>query len=170
MAAGNYTKGKRTGIWHFYDTNGRYVEKYSYDTHIFLFEGPLDRNSDLAFMFDQELTKGDTVTRPVKIGGIYFGFLPYVSIFHVPFDTMDVQTNSFDVSVELLISPLGRLAEYMVHLTSDYYKYRQMYYLDVNLFSEADKTFVPATLNGKPILSRVIIKGWVNGDGGLDFY
>ena len=170
VAVGNYNKGKKTGTWVFYETNGRMVEKYNYDSSTLLFEGPLDSDSDLAFLFDKKITVKDTVTRPIKIGGIYYGFLPYVSIFRLPFDTMDVNTNSFDVLIELLVTPLGRLADYKVHLVSDYYKYNQTFSLDVNLFSDADKTFMPATLNGMPILSRVFIKCGANSDGGLDFY
>ena len=98
-------------------------------------------------------------------------FVPYLNAFQVPFDTFETVIQSFQVEVELLISPLGRLADYKVHLYSDYYQYNHTYSLDVNLFSEADKTFLPATLNGKGILCRVFIKCIIiNGDGGLDYF
>jgi hypothetical protein len=170
IAAGNYNNGQKTGIWYFYNQAGAMIEKYNYNTHTFLLEAPLDKNADLGFLFDESMKKTDTLTRPLKAGGSYYGFIPYLNIFQAPFNTMDINTNSFDAYVELLISPLGRLADYKVHLSSAFYDYDQTINLDVSLFSEADRTFLPATLNGKPILSRIIIRCFFDYSGGLDFY
>jgi hypothetical protein len=169
IADGNYTNGKKTGIWNFYDTDGKLSQTFNYDTNSFSYVARLDTGSDLLFMFDEKLKKTDTVTRPLKIGEPYYGYIPYVTTFRLPFETFDVNTDLFDAAVELLISPMGRLAEYKVHLVSPFYQYDHTISLDVNLFSEEDKTFVPATLNHKPILSRIIIKCFVTSKG-LDFY
>jgi hypothetical protein len=170
IAIGNYNNGKKTGNWNFYDTMGRLAERYDYDTNTFKFEGPLYTGTYLSFVVDEKVTKTDTFTRPVKIGGTYFGFIPYVNLFHLPFDTFDINTDTFEAYVELLISPGGRLADYKVHLASSYYQYNHTVNMDINLFSEADRTFVPATLNGKPILSRIFIRCWVTPNAQLDFY
>jgi hypothetical protein len=170
VAFGNYNDGKRVGVWHFFNQAGRQLEKFNYDTKIFTFEGPLDRYSDYGFAFDENAGKTDTITRPLKVGGYYFGFIPYLTIFKLPFEVADMQTQTFSAYVELLISPGGRLAEYKVHVKSDYYKYDQTFNLDINLFDEADRVFIPAALNHKPILARIFIKCFINDDGGLDFY
>jgi hypothetical protein len=169
IASGNYTNNLKTGIWHFYTTKGRIIEKYDYDTNTFLFEGPLDDPDDLSFIFDAAIVKTDRLTRPLKIGGNYYGFIPYVNLFQLPFDTYDINTDLFDAEIELLISPLGRLADYKVHLTSGYYAYDHTFNMAVSLFSEADRTFIPATLNGEPVISRIVIKCNVTPDGRLDF-
>jgi hypothetical protein len=169
IASGNYSKNVKTGIWHFYTTKGRIIEKYNFDTNAYLFEGPLDDNDDLSFIFDTDIIKTDRLTRPLKIGGNYYGYIPYVNLFQLPFDTYDINTDLFDAEIELLISPLGRLADYKVHLTSGYYEYDHTFNMAVSLFSEADRTFIPATLNGEPIISRIIIKCNVTSDGRLDF-
>jgi len=169
IASGNYTNGKKTGIWNFYGTDGKLAQTFNYDSNSFSYVARLDTGSDLQFMFDEKLKKTDTVTRPLKIGEPYYGYIPYVTIFRLPFETFDVNTDLFDATVELLISPMGRLAEYKVHLVSPFYQYDHTINLDVNLFSDEDKTFVPATLNHKPILSRIIIKCSVTNNG-LDFY
>lgn len=169
IAAGNYNNGKKIGNWNFYDTKGRLVERYNYDTNTYRFEAQLDTGTNLSFFFDEKIKKSDIVTRPVKVGGVYFGFIPYVSLFQVPFDTFDINTNLFNAYVELLISPGGRLADYKVHLISAYYQYNYTTSMDVNLFSEADRTFLPATLNGVPILSRIFIQCWVTSNGMLNF-
>jgi len=170
VALGNYKDNKRTGIWHFYNTMGQVVERYNYDSHLITFEARLKKSDDIGYFFDDSLKTTDTLTRPLKIGGCYFGFIPYLNQFQLPFSLYDANANYFDADVELLISPLGRLAEYKVHVISDFYHYDRHFTWDVSLFSEEDRTFIPATLNGKPILSRIIIQCVVTDSGGLDFY
>ncbi|WP_428330807.1 toxin-antitoxin system YwqK family antitoxin [Mucilaginibacter sp.] len=170
IAAGNYTKGVKTGIWYFYDENGKLSETFDYDKNDYIFEAPLDTSTNISFAFDAKIKQGDRVTRPLKVGGAYYGFIPYLSIFRLPFDLTDVNTRFFDATVELLVSPGGRLADYKVHLFSRAYQYKQTINMAVSLFSEEDKTFVPATLNHEPILARIFIKCAVNEDGSLDFF
>jgi len=170
LAKGEYKNGQKTGVWQFFDLFGNLSERYNYDSKQFTFEAPLYANADLSYRFDDTLKKGDRLTRPLKIGGIYYGFIPYLSIYKLPFDTMDIETDSFGAVVELLISPLGRLAEYKVRVSSAYYQYDRTFTMDLGLFSEEDRTFVPATLNGKPVMSTILIKCYVSSKGELDFY
>ena len=170
IARGNYKNGKKVGPWQFFDTEQRMVERYNYDKQIFTYEAPLYESADFSYMFDDSLKKGDRLTRPLKIGGIYYGFLPYLDIFRTPFDTIDVDTDSFEGNIELLISPLGRLAGYNIRLTSSEYNYDHIFRMDVNLFSPEDRTFKPATLNGEAVMVRIIIKCYVSPWGTLDFF
>ena len=170
LAEGKYKNGQKIGVWQFFDVSGNLNERYNYDKKQFTYEAPLYAGADLSYMFDDTLKKGDRLTRPLKIGGIYYGFIPYLSIFKLPFDTMDIETDSFGAVVELLISPLGRLAEYKVRVSSAYYQYDRIFTMDLDLFSEEDRTFVPATLNGRPVMSRILIKCYVSSKGDLDFY
>jgi hypothetical protein len=170
VALGNYRGDKKTGVWQFFSPEGRLIERFNYDTNSFTFEAPVDTADDVVYMVDDTIRKNDIVTRPLKVGGVYYGFIPFINIFQVPFDTMGVDTDSFDAYIELLVSPLGKLADYKVHLVSPLYKYRQVFNLDTHLFSEPDRTFAPATLNGTPVLSRIIIKCFVTETGAIDFY
>jgi hypothetical protein len=170
IASGNYSKNLKTGIWQFSDRRGRLVEKYDYDKNRFTYIAPLWAPEYLSLLFDDTLKEGDRITRPLKIGGIYYGYIPYVNLFQLPFDTFGVSTYAFHAYVELLISPLGRLADYNVRIVSSYYDYDHTFNLDVKLFNEADRTFIPATLNGKRVMSRIVIKCFVTPSGGLDFY
>jgi len=169
IAMGNYKNDKRTGIWTFYESDGRLVERFNYNNNTLLNEAPLDTAGDISYLFDAKIKESDRLTRPLKIGGSYYGFLPYVNLFKLPFSVMDVNTNSFNAYIELLISPGGRLADYKVHLASAQYDYKQTINMDVSLFSEYDRQFIPATLNDEPILSRIIIKCYVTPYGDLDF-
>jgi hypothetical protein len=169
LATGNYKNNFKEGVWHFYKPNGELIQKFNFNTNTLLYESISDTLFDVHYMVDEKLTPTDTLTRPVKIGGIYYGLLPYLNIFQLPFDTYGVNTDSFDAYVELLISPLGRLADYKVYVVSDLYQYKRTFNLDVNLFSQEDREFVPVTLNSKAILSRIFIKCSVTSDGGLEF-
>ncbi len=170
VAAGQYVNDKKVGIWQFFSPEGRPIERYNYTSNEFRFEAPLDTADDIVYLLDDTVHKNDVVTRPLKIGGVYYGFIPYVNIFQVPFDTQGVDTDSFDAYIELLVSPLGRLADYKIHLSSSLYKYKQVFNLDTHLFTDEDKTFLPATLNGEPVLCRIMLKCYVTDDGSIDFY
>jgi hypothetical protein len=170
LAKGEYKNGQRVGVWQFFDVFGNLSERYDYDNKQFTFEAPLYANADLSYRFDDSLKKGDRLTRPLKIGGTYMGYVPYFNIFQVPFDTGDIETDSFVAVIELLVSPLGRLADYKVRLVSAYYQNDQIFSMDVGLFSDEDRTFRPATLNGRPVMSRILIKCYVSSRGELDFY
>ena len=65
---------------------------------------------------------------------------------------------------------MGRLADYKVHLIAPLLQYEQTFNLSLSFFSDEDKQFIPATLNHKRILSRIMIKCKVNDDGSLSFY
>jgi len=170
IARGEFTSGIKTGIWTFYDDDGKLNEKFNYDKGEIIYEAPLDTDTNLAFSFDAKIDSATRVTRPIKIGGTYYGMLPYINKFIVPFETDGINMDYFDAVVELLISPGGRLAEYKVHLASKFYKYTQVISLSTALFKEEDKQFIPATLNRQPVLARIFIRCTLNTDGTLEYY
>jgi hypothetical protein len=170
LVRGHYNNGKKSGVWQFFDIKGRLNEKYNYDKKQFTFEAPLYSSPDFSFLFEDSLKIGDRLTRPLKIGGIYYGFMPYLSVYKLPFDIYDLNNDLFNAYIELLISPMGRLADYKIRIVSGQYQYDQIFNLDVSIFSDEDRTFIPATKNGVPVMSRILIKCFVTPEGGLDFY
>jgi hypothetical protein len=132
-----------------------------------LFEAKEDTSSSLRYFVDKKLDSTSTVTKPLKVGGRYYGYLPYLNLFTVPKDLRDVSYDLFSGVVELLISPYGRLADYKVHLTA--LNFKRTINMNINLPNEEDMVFIPATLNGEPISSRVVIKCYVTNSGHLDF-
>jgi len=170
IANGNYYMGKKTGKWLFYGPNGLPLEVFDYDKNILRYEAREDTTSDTRYLVDKELSDTDKVTKPIKIGGRYYGYLPYLGLYKTPLDIDGYTASSFVAIIELLVSPMGRLADYKVRVVSTLLEYDQTTHMDVNLFSEEDKEFFPATLNGQPILSRIIIKCRLTDGGSLDFY
>lgn len=171
LASGNYTKGKKTGEWRFNDPSGKLLQIYNYDNDSLKYEAKeYSNSSDFWYVVDKDLSSTDKVTKPIKAGGRYYGYLPYLGAYKLPFSPYEYNVSDCVAVIELLISPLGRLADYKVHAVCSLIEYDQTIKMSTALFKEEDKKFIPATLNGQPILSRIIIKCRVNQSGGLDFY
>jgi hypothetical protein len=170
IAMGNYTQNKKTGIWRFYNPQGKLMQMYNYDRDSVQYEAPEFKNSsDFFYFIDKELADTDKVTKPVKPGGRYYGYLPYLGLYQIPFSPYQYSINGCVAVIELLISPLGRLAGYKVRTVCDSYDFDQTINMDVKLFKEEDKRFIPAIFNGEPVVSRIFIRCKVTQSGGLDF-
>ncbi|HTE02231.1 MAG TPA: hypothetical protein VK668_23240 [Mucilaginibacter sp.] len=169
VASGSYTGGKKTGNWYFYTNDGKIAQTYNYDKDSIKYEAREDTTSPIRYLIDKEITSKDRVTKPIKVGGRYFGYLPYLSFYKTPFEAAIYDIDDCYGVIELLISPMGRLAQYRVRVASGYLDFDQTIKFDVNLFKEEDKKFIPATFNGEAVLSRIIIACKVNNSGGLDF-
>ncbi|MEO7216007.1 hypothetical protein [Mucilaginibacter sp.] len=167
VATGMYDNDKRVGTWRFFDPKGKLMETYDYSNGKLGFEAPETEVSNLRYFADIEIDSADVVNKPVKIGGRYFGYLPYVQLFKLPKDIWDIDRNKYIAQVELLISPLGRLAYYWVHITG--YNYDRTIKMSLNLPNEDDKIFKPATKNGEPVACRIIIRARITEYGNLDF-
>ncbi|MGZ3945038.1 MAG: hypothetical protein ACXVJB_08855 [Mucilaginibacter sp.] len=169
VVRGMYTMGKKTGTWHFYNKSGQLMQIYNYDEKRLQFEAKQYIGSNISYLIDKTITDKDTVTKPVKTGGRYFGYIPYLSLYKTPFSPFEYSINGAVAEVELLVSPLGRLADYKVTVVFPFINYTQTLKLDLHLFKEEDREFIPATFNHVPILSRIIIKCRLDDDGGLLF-
>ena len=167
VATGMYDKDQKTGLWRFYNPQGKVLETYDYTNKKIYYEAPEDTSSSLRYFVDKQLDTTSKVTKPVKTGGRYYGYLPYLSLFTVPKYLRNIDYNAFSAVVELLITPYGRLAEYKVRLTT--LNFEKTINMNINLPNEEDKVFSPATLNGEPISSRVLIRCYVTNSGHLDF-
>jgi hypothetical protein len=170
IATGMYKDDKRVGLWKFSAPDGTILQTYDYMYSRFLYEAPEDTTSQLRYFADKEFKAGDMASKPIKIGGRYYGYLPYLTLFTLPKDLRDINTDDFMAVVELLVSPGGRLADYKVHIilrnTGVVYRTINM---NIKLPDPADMVFKPATLNGEPIACRISIRGVITSSGHLDF-
>jgi hypothetical protein len=170
LARGMYTMGKRSGRWHYFDPKGRPMQIYDYNTDSLKYEARDGIGGNISYLIDKNVSDTDHITKPVKAGGRYYGYLPYLSFYKTPFSPMQYSTYGAAAVIELLVSPMGRLADFKIHVQSDFLGYNQTVSMDMNLLKEEDRKFIPATYNGEPILSRIVIRCRVTDDGGLDFY
>lgn len=170
IAQGNYTNNKKTGMWRFYDPKGTLMQVYDYNSKTIRYEAKeYARSSDFYYGIDREISDTDKVTKPLKVGGRYFGYLPFLGLYQPPFNPYEYGTDGCVAIVELLISPLGRLADFKVRVNCSLIQYDQTISMQVNLFKEEDRQFIPATYNGQPVLSRITIRCKLKSNGELDF-
>jgi hypothetical protein len=170
VASGAYNSDKRVGLWHFYDRKGTVIQTYNYDTDKIYFEAPEDTTSVIRYFVDKKIEPTDKVTKPLKIGGRYYGYIPYVQLFKLPDNLVELNRQIYIKAViELLISPYGRLADYKVHLLTEDGELIKVVNMNTNLPNPADMIFTPATLNSEPIACRIMIQCTVNEAGKLNF-
>ncbi len=171
LASGSYANDKRTGIWHFFDPQGKLLENYNYDTNNLLYEAPETTSSNIRYSIDNKITITDIITKPVRPGGRYFGYVPYLKAFKLPYDLQNTNREQYDVVLELLVSPMGRLADYKIHIR---YVNNEtdliMINIDPHLISEEDKVFIPATWNSQPIASTILVKCFITRFDSIDIY
>ncbi|HEY0244124.1 MAG TPA: hypothetical protein VGC01_01055, partial [Mucilaginibacter sp.] len=163
---GNYTDDKRTGVWHFFDADGQVMEHFNYDTNTLLYEAPEDTTSNIRYVLDDKFKPTDRVTKPIKTGGRYFAYIPYLKQFKLPADMENISHEQYVAVLELLITPLGRLADFKIHLKSAVYE--RVMNINPNLLADADKTFIPASLNGEPVSCRIFIQCYLNDFDEID--
>jgi hypothetical protein len=170
IAMGTYTNDKRTGTWHFFDRAGKQLENYNYDINKLTYEAPEDSVSNFSYVIDNKITGADRVTKPVRPGGRYFGYVPYLKVFKIT-PEMAEEDRGFDVILELLISPGGRLADYNIHIRN-FNSDKDLEVLSVNtdLIPEEDKVFLPATFNNQPVSSRIMIHCFTTRTNDIDMY
>ncbi|RFZ94721.1 hypothetical protein D0C36_04055 [Mucilaginibacter conchicola] len=176
IASGAYNNGKRVGLWQFYNNRGTVVQSYNFDKQQFVFEAPEDSTSNIHYFIDRTF---DTIQvanakadKPLRIGGCYYGYMPYVSLFRIPkrYTRADYDFSKIKVVVELLVSQGGRLADYTVHLvyqpTNELMEDIRM---NLKLPNPDDLIFTPATYNGEPVACRIMIECTLNDNGTIDF-
>ncbi|CAM3833825.1 hypothetical protein MUGA111182_12365 [Mucilaginibacter galii] len=160
VAAGNYTKNKKTGTWTFFDSKGKVSQRFNYDKLTLIYEAPQDTTSHIRYVVDDSLKNNPVFSRPVRIGGNYFGYLPYINVIKLPQNLANLSNETDLVLMELLITPLGRLAGYKLRITPMWAtrQYEDVVLnINLNLLADEDKVFVPATLNNEPTAVRIVV-------------
>jgi hypothetical protein len=168
LASGNYINNKRVGLWHFYDKYGRLVQNFNYANNSITWEIANDSltNRHITYDFDTLIKPLDRVTKPMKVGGIYYGYLPYIELFKLSDDYIDSDFTHFVAFLEILVSPGGRLADFKVHIKSP--DGERITSFSTDLIDEDNRLFVPATINYQPVLTRIFVKCRITEDGELD--
>lgn len=168
LASGNYANNKRIGVWHFYDSYGRLVQNFNYAQNSITWEIADDSltATHIRYGFDNKFTDSDRVTKPMKIGGTYYGYIPYLKLFRLSDDYMGTDLSQFTAVLEILVSPGGRLADFKVHIKSPVDE--RITTFSTDLIDEDDRLFVPASINHKPVLCRIFVKCRITDDGELD--
>lgn len=171
IVSGSYDHNKRVGIWHFYDPNGQVTELYNYTTAKLMYEAQVDSTHNyISYILDEKFAKDDTITKPVRIGGTWFGYLPYIKYFQIDGNNLysSEQTRAF---LQILVSPGGRLSECkMIVQSKNNNAILDTYLLKNELLDEYDKQFIPATINHQPVMSTILVLVKINPDWSISLY
>ena len=168
LAVGNYASNKKTGIWNFYDTRNNLIQRFNYTTNTLVYEAPEDSTTNCHYVVDRTLSDTDHTTKPIIRGGRYYGYINYLRLFRLPNDMRNIDNEAVTTTIELLVSPGGRLADYVVHFQAPNYDRKVGFNID--FLSDEDKTFIPATINGEPIACRIFVRCFLTSGGDLDLY
>ncbi|QJD97031.1 hypothetical protein HH214_14720 [Mucilaginibacter robiniae] len=164
VAAGKYDKNARIGYWTFFDIHGKLMQRYNYNDRTLNYEAPEDTTSSFRYMIDQNIDTTTRATKPVRLGGRYFGYLRYLNLFKLPGELVGLNDNLYAITIELLVSPGGRLADYKVHIQSRMDKdENQTFNMNINLLKDEDKMFLPATYNHVPVSATIFIRCHLSG-------
>ena len=155
LASGLYANNKKIGIWHFFDMHGHLIQNFNFTTNTLTYEAPEDSAHTFHYRFDKTVDSTDVLTKPIRIGGRCWGYLPYFIDLKKPPDYDNTGETPMSLMAELLVSPGGRLADLTIHVTSvygtDHFK------VNLNLIADEDKIFIPATVNKTPVSCRIFI-------------
>jgi hypothetical protein len=169
IASGAYKNDKRIGTWHFFDPSGQIMQNYDYDNNQLLYESREDEKTRFKYNIDYIINKADVTTKPVRLGGRYFGYIPYLRLFKLPDDLENINPEQCTVILELLISPMGRLADYTIRITNSYTgEDIRVLNINTNILPGEDKIFIPATLNKNPVSSQITVACYMNRYGDID--
>jgi hypothetical protein len=171
VASGNYTNNIKTGTWNFYDEKGKLQQTYNYASNTYEFSAPADTTTYLHYAPDKKLGPADKATMPIKLGGTYYGYIPYLRLFAIPqnmYNMVQANKDYIEVLVELLVSPGGRLADFKIQLSIEG-RIIKTFNMNRNLPDAADTVFSPATVNGEPVTCRIFIKAYITDDNHLDY-
>jgi hypothetical protein len=156
IASGQYKNGKRTGTWYYYDHDGKLLQQYDHDNNKLLFEAPEANPSNFRYLMDETITYDNEATQPIKIGGRYFGYLPYLTLIRHIHALRGMDETGCKAVLTILVSPLGRLADCSVQLFCNG-AYPVYYTVDADALPEIDKRFIPGVFNGHNIATRITI-------------
>jgi hypothetical protein len=155
IADGTYKNGRRIGVWHFYNHDGKEIQQYDYDNNKLIFEGPENELSFIQYKLDYTITDKDKVTQPIKLGGRYFGYLAYLKLMRKIHDLRGLDPDQYLTVLKILVSPMGRMADCTVDLVYRPTGQSATYVIDAGELPESDRIFIPATFNGEPVSSRI---------------
>ncbi|WP_345952628.1 hypothetical protein [Mucilaginibacter sp. PAMB04168] len=160
IAAGRYNNNKKVGTWSFFDSKGVVKQRFNYDDMSLTYEAPQEQGSQITYVVDDSLKNDYKFLRPIRIGGNYYGYLPYINLVRLPAELKNLQNETEKVRMELLVSPGGRLAEFKLRIRSvnavddgdDV-----LLNVNVNLLADEDKIYMAGKLNDNPVPVRILI-------------
>ncbi len=162
LASGKYENGQPVGEWKFYNLKGDLVQVYDHTKRSLTFSDTTDAKFD-GYSFGQDISPGDVVVPPVKLGGRSFTIFPLLSGARPALTQLYRSNGMGNGNYELLhlfdIDAQGNLTGHQIVYTLN--GHLQSVKADDKDLPQDYTHFIPATINGKAVASTVSVKGKV---------
>lgn len=150
IASGYYQNNERVNQWKFYLLNGVLEQVYNYSTKKVEFE-----MEDKSTTYHLENAKeGDTIIRPVKIGGNFSAILIINRILY-PDMNLRKRNGTYTVSYTYFLDELGKITKLERNVIGS--NFNETKSIDQNLFRSEELACNPGYVNGKPVKSTITI-------------
>lgn len=162
LVKGQYKDGKKAGIWEYY-SNGVVVQRYNYDEAQIVFQQN-DPNSMVTSTYSVNAITDDkdTVVPPAKIGGANYGFFLLYDPRSIPSDVKATSSN-LSMTYVFTISDQGKLLDWTVMYKGDSVA-ESREKEDIHRLPEDAYEFTAASVNGKPVQSKLVYRVPLNVD------
>lgn len=164
IAIGKYYNNKPIGNWYFYNFEGELEQKYNYDSK----DAPINLllNNKVTYDFGIKIDSSDIIKVPVKIGGISYGldFLYLNPNRSVTNEFINISVKEAIVTDHLKIDKNGKLYAWETSFKSK--RGEKRFLNSIKNLEEYNLNFIPAYLNGEPILSEFSITRQIEYSGG----
>ena len=157
IAQGNYTNGKRSGDWTFYSPRGKKpIQIFNYDQNKFTLLDSVDMRGPSYIV--ETTNPSDVISPPVKIGGSGGIFALTTSRIELRGLTRGELPGVIKLTLKhtLIINQTGQIVDHLVEATGDNHMAKTLHLNDVTFDPEVAR-FIPATVNGQPVMSKVVI-------------
>jgi hypothetical protein len=162
LVKGQYKEGKKSGIWEYY-SNGVVVQRFDFDKDQIVFEQN-DPNSMVSSTYSVNAITDDkdTVVPPAKIGGANYGFFLLYDPRSIPADVKATSSN-LSMTYVFTISDQGKLLDWTVMYKGDSVA-ESREKEDIHRLPEDAYEFTAASVNGKPVQSKLVYRVPLNVD------
>ena len=156
---GQYTQGKRSGVWEFYNDQGKVAQKYDFDNKILLYDSfPL---TNMKCKVSGNIKDGDVITNPLYMDGT-LGLLKWLNnnaTYPKNCRDNDIQGTviiGFNIEADGVIKNIHVVKSASAdEARSLQDAYRELDNEALRLFKLAPPNWLPATVNHKPVSSQV---------------
>lgn len=154
VVEGAFKNGKKSGLWSYYDDNGKLVQEYDFDHDTLLIQ---IRDSSSVVHADFEIPQGvedsSKLRPPYKIGGPEYGFYLLYDERDIP-ETVKSASGRANMTYILTIDEKGRLESYSLAFGGEHFSDIIEHRSIKGLPAEALE-YSAATIDGHPVRSKI---------------
>lgn len=154
LGRGNYKENKKDSIWNYFSQSGELIQVYDYTNKKIIYNFP-DESTIVKSRYELDTIGliNAKITKPLKIGGLYYGFNLLYNQRNLPKEVKD-QKESVLMEYVFSISETGKMETFSINYSSTFYN--AVYPQSIKGLYQDAYEFMPATINGNPVKSKLV--------------